>query len=411
MFKKSIYSIKAFIIFIIFIIFFTSNFAQNLIDVTHKVITAKDIKVGAEKTDKYFPFLKGKNVAIVANQTSMIGNVHLVDSLLRAGIKIKKIFCCEHGFRGEKEAGEHIKSYIDAKTKLPVISLYGKNLKPQKSYLKNVDVIIFDIQDVGVRFYTYISTLHYVMQACAENNISLLVLDRPNPNGYYIDGPVLEKKYSSFVGLDPIPLVYGMTIAEYACMLNGEAWLKKGIKCDLKYVTVDNYNHTYHYILPVNPSPNLKTMDAIYLYPSLGLLEGTKISVGRGTDYPFQIIGCPDLKNTDFSFTPKSIKGECSNPPYKGIKCNGYNLSNFADNYIKNIKRIYLFWLIGTYNEVSDKSNYFKSSFFDELAGTSKLRQQIINGMSEEDIRKSWIPDIEKFKKIRKKYLLYPDFE
>jgi uncharacterized protein YbbC (DUF1343 family) len=382
---------------------------QEITNINSKIITADSIKVGAQRTELYFPMLKGKNIAVVVNQTAMIGKIPLLDSLVKAGIAVKKIFCPEHGFRGTSDAGETIENTTDTKTGLPVISLYGKNFKPKASDLKGIDIVVYDIQDVGVRFYTYISTMSYVMEACAENNVEFLILDRPNPNGYYIDGPVLEKEYSSFVGLHPVPIVYGMTIAEYASMVNDEGWLKNGVKCKLKYVTVNNYNHTYYYILPIAPSPNLPNINSIYLYPSLGLFEGTVVSVGRGTDLPFQVIGHPDIKNGNYSFTPESKPG-ATNPPFKGIKCNGFKLNDFADIYIKNLKQIYLYWLTAAYKELPDKTNFF-NSYFDQLAGTAKLRQQIIAGTNEDDIRKSWKSDIDKFKKIRKKYLLYPDFE
>jgi len=388
---------------------FITNAQQEVASINAKVITADSIKVGAQRTELYFPLLRGKNVAVVVNHTALIGKTNLVDSLVNAGITVKKIFCPEHGFRGTADAGESIKNTIDVKTGLPVISLYGKYYKPKASDLKGIDIVIYDIQDVGVRFYTYISTMTYVMEACAENNIEFLVLDRPNPNGYYVDGAVLEKENSSFVGLHPVPIVYGMTVAEYASMVNGEGWLKNGVKCKLKYIPVNNYNHTYYYVLPVPPSPNLPNMNSVYLYPSLGLFEGTVISVGRGTNFPFQVIGHPDLKNDNFSFTPESKPGS-TNPLFLGVKCNGYNLNNFANFYIKNLRQIYLFWLTTTYKDVPDKANFF-NSYFDRLAGTGKLRQQIISGTSEDDIRKSWQNDIDKFKKIRKKYLLYPDFE
>jgi len=385
------------------------NAQQEVSALTAKTITADSIKVGAQRTDLYFPMLKGKNVAVVANQTAMIGKTHLVDSLVGAGIAVKKIFCPEHGFRGSEDAGEAIKSGIDAKTGIPLVSLYGKHLKPKPTDLKGIDVVVYDIQDVGVRFYTYISTMTYVMEACAENKIEFLVLDRPNPNGYYVDGPVLEKEFSSFVGMHPVPIVYGMTIAEYASMVNEEGWLKNGIKCNLKYITVDSYNHMYYYILPIPPSPNLPNMNSVYLYPSLGLFEGTVISVGRGTDLPFQVIGNPDIKNGNYTFTPVSKAG-ATNPPFIGVKCNGFRLDDFADLYVKNLRHLYLFWLTAIYKDYPDKTNYF-NTYFDQLAGTAKLREQIIAGTSEEDIRKSWQSDIDKFKLIRKKYLLYPDFE
>ncbi|NTW34383.1 MAG: DUF1343 domain-containing protein [Bacteroidetes bacterium] len=386
------------------------SFSQTeLKNVNSKTISADSIRTGSQRTEKYFPFLKGKNVAVVANHTSMIGKVHLVDSLIHAGIAVKKIFCPEHGFRGGADAGEDIKNSTDAKTGTPVISLYGKHYKPKASDLKGIDVVVYDIQDVGVRFYTYISTMTYVMEACAENNIEFIILDRPDPNGFYVDGPVLEKKYTSYVGLHPVPIVYGMTIAEYALMVNGEGWLTNGIKCNLKYITVNNYNHTYFYNLPIPPSPNLPNMNSVYLYPSLGLFEGTIISVGRGTDFPFQVIGHPDLKNTNFSFTPVSKAG-AKKPPFMGIKCNGFKLDDFANTFLKNLNQIYLFWLTESYQNVQDKQSFF-NSYFEMLAGTATLRQQIISGVSEENIRKSWQSGINKFKKIRKKYLLYPDFE
>jgi uncharacterized protein YbbC (DUF1343 family) len=377
--------------------------------VVNKTITSKDVKVGAERTDQYFPLLIGKNIAVVANQTSFIGNTHLVDSLLKAGLKVKKIFCPEHGFRGDADAGEKLENYKDSKTGLPVISLYGNSFKPKSEDLKGIDIMIFDIQDVGVRFYTYISTMHYVMEACAENKIHLIVLDRPNPNGYFIDGPVLEKEMTSFVGMHPVPLVHGMTIAEYATMINGEGWLKNGIKCKLTSIAVKNYNHSYFYELPIKPSPNLPNMNSVYLYPSLGLMEGTIISVGRGTNKPFQIIGNPGLTSGNFSFTPESKPG-ATNPPFLGEKCLGYDLENFSMIYIKNLKQIYLYWIIGSYEELKNKGNFF-NPFFDKLAGTKKLREQIMNKVTEEEIRKSWQTDIAKFKTVRKKYLLYPDFE
>ena len=386
------------------------SFAQQIPNnLNPKTITADSIKVGAQRTEIYLPLLKGKNVAVVANYTSMIGKTRLVDSLINLGIAVKKIFSPEHGFRGKADAGELVNNSIDSKTGLPIISLYGNHLKPKSSELNGIDIVIYDIQDVGVRFYTYISTMTYVMEACAENNIEFLILDRPNPNGYYIDGPVLEKEFSSYVGLHPVPIVYGMTVAEYALMVNEEGWLKNGIKCKLKYVKVSNYNHSYFYNLPIPPSPNLPNMNAVYLYPSLGLFEGTVMSVGRGTDYAFQVIGHPDLKSNNFYFTPESRIG-ATDPPFKGVKCNGFNLDNFASIYLKNLRSIYLYWLIATYKELSDKTKYF-NSYFDKLAGTSKLRQQIIAGVSEEEIHKSWKSDIGKFKIIRKKYLLYPDFE
>ncbi|MFC1732780.1 exo-beta-N-acetylmuramidase NamZ domain-containing protein [candidate division KSB1 bacterium] len=377
---------------------------------SNKNITLSEIRVGAERTEVYFPWIKDKRIALVVNQTSMIRDQHLVDSLNNAGINIVKIFSPEHGFRGDRDAGANVYNQVDDRTGIPIISLYGRNNKPKTSDLKNVDVIIFDIQDVGVRFYTYVSTMHYVMEACAENNITFIVLDRPNPNGYYIDGPVMENNYTSFVGLHPVPLVHGLTVAEYAQMINGEGWLRKSIKCNLKYVTVENYNHSSFYIVPVKPSPNLPNINAVYLYPSLGLFEGTIVSVGRGTEWPFQVIGHPDLQNYDFTFTPKAIKGASSYPPFLNRECKGYYLSDILMDSIKEWKMISLHWLKVTYEDLKNKHHYF-NSYFNYLAGNSTLKKQIMNGISEEEIRKSWQVDIKNYKEKRKKYILYPDFD
>lgn len=384
-------------------------FSQNTGNILYRTITNNDIKVGAERTDQYFPLLKGKRIAVVANHTSMVGKVHLVDTLKKAGFDIKKIFVPEHGFRGDVEAGEEIANYTDKQTGIPVISLYGKDFKPRATDLQDVDIVIFDIQDVGVRFYTYTSTMHYVMEACAENKKTFLVLDRPNPNGFYVDGPVLEKEFKSFVGINPVPIVHGLTVAEYALMINGEGWLKNGVKCDLKYVAVNNYNHTYYYILSVKPSPNLPNMSSVYLYPSLCLFEGTVMSIGRGTDKPFQVVGHPDLKTGTFTFTPQSTP-EAKDPPLLGQKCKGYDLADFAELFIKNYKQIYLFWLVGSYENMPDKEKFF-NTMFDKLAGTASLKKMIIEGKNEEEIKKAWQPGLDNYKKTRKKYLLYPDFE
>lgn len=386
-----------------------SLFSQGLRQVNNVVKTGKDIQTGADRTKEYLPLLKGKTVAVVANQSSMIGKTHLVDSLLSAGIKVKKVFCPEHGFRGLVDAGETVKSEKDEKTGLTIISLYGKNKKPLAEQLKDVQVLIFDIQDVGVRFYTYLSTLHYVMEACAENKKQLIVLDRPNPNGYYVDGPMMEEKYMSFLGLHPVPLVYGMTIGEYAQMINGEGWLKEKVKCDLKVITLAGYEHMDLYELPVRPSPNLPNMSSVYLYPSLGLFEGTIVSVGRGTDLPFQVVGHPALQKAGYNFTPQPKPGAME-PKYKGQACKGYNLSDFGKEYMKDIKQIYLFWLRGIYMNTTDKTNFFDENF-NYHAGNSTLQQQIKDGKSEDEIRASWKNGITQFKVIRKKYLLYKDFE
>jgi uncharacterized protein YbbC (DUF1343 family) len=386
-----------------------SGLAQGIVAVNNSVKHLDDLKVGADKTADYLPLLKGKSVAVVANQSSNIKKTHLVDSLFKLNIKIKKVFCPEHGFRGLVDAGEKVKTEKDSKTGLPVISLYGKNKKPSPEQLKDIDVVIFDIQDVGVRFYTYLSTLHYVMEACAENKKQLIVLDRPNPNGYYIDGPVMEDAYKSFLGLHSVPIVYGMTIGEYAQMINGEGWLKDGVKCDLKIITLEGYTHNDLFELPVKPSPNLPNMASVYLYPSLGLFEGTIVSVGRGTDLPFQVIGHPTLQKTNYTFTPEPKPGAME-PKYKGQVCNGFNLSDFGKEYMKDCKKLYLFWLIGTYNNTPDKTVFFDENF-NYHAGNATLQQQIKDGLKEEEIRKSWQPGLAKFKVIRKKYLLYKDFE
>jgi uncharacterized protein YbbC (DUF1343 family) len=373
-------------------------------------IAIAQIKTGAEATNEYLPLLKSQKVALVVNQTSFIGKKHLVDSLLSLKVKIVKIFVPEHGLWGNVEAGGDVNSTTYRKTGIPVVSLYGQNLKPSASDLQGINMLIFDIQDVGVRFYTYISTLTYVMEACAENNIQLLVLDRPNPNGFYIDGPVLEKEFASFVGLHPVPVVYGMTIGEYATMVNEEGWLKDSIKCNLRVIKLANYNHAKKYILPIPPSPNLKTSEAVYLYPSLCFFEGTDISIGRGTDHPFELIGKPGFNHGNTSFTPKSIPGISDHPLYENIECKGINVADFGKDYILNTKRIYLFWLTGFYEQSENKEIFF-NKFFDKLAGTNKLREQIIQGIPIADIQKSWEPDIEKFKLVRIKYLLYPDFK
>jgi uncharacterized protein YbbC (DUF1343 family) len=384
------------IIFLVIIL--TSCFSQ----ISDEIIT------GDERTEEYLPLIKNKNIAIVANHTSLIKNTHLVDNLLNLGINITKVFSPEHGFRGTADAGARIENKTDKKTGLPVISLYGENKKPNKEDLSDIDIVIFDIQDVGARFYTYISTMTYVLEACAENNIPVIILDRPNPNGFYVDGPVLEKKYKSFIGMHPVPVVHGMTIGEYAKMLNEEGWLKNGIKCDLNIIKCLNYDHTKLYQLPVKPSPNLPSMNSVYLYPSLCFFEGTIISVGRGTDTPFELIGHPDFSDGDFTFTPKSLPGASVYPPYKNIGCRGYYLKDFFKD--KDMNKIHLNLLIEMYDFFKDKNDFF-NSYFDKLAGTSELREQVIAGKSEEEIRKSWQEDIDRYKKIRKKYLLYPDFE
>lgn len=368
-----------------------------------------ELKVGAERTELYFPYLKGKRVACVANQTSLIGRVHLVDSLLGAGIRLVKVFAPEHGFRGLEEAGAKVINQVDQQTGIRIVSLYGARMKPTPEDLKDIDLVLFDIQDVGVRFYTYISTMTYVMEACAETGISFVVLDRPNPNGDYVDGPVLEKGYESFVGLHPVPVVHGMTVGEYARMVNEEGWLRNGIKARLTVIPVENYAHSTRYSLPVAPSPNLPNDLAVCLYPSLCLFEGTQVSVGRGTDYPFQVIGHPYFVIGSFLFRPVS-RPEALHPLYEDQNCYGSSLMGVMDLCWKD-RRLNLFWLISHYQfwnvSVKDHGSFF-NDYFDQLAGNSTLRKQITEGKTEDQIRSNWQEDLIKFKSIRQKYLLYP---
>lgn len=401
-----------------FVILFTSiSFVSN----------GQSIQTGAEQTNLYLPLLKDKKVGILTNQTGIIikeersessyqsGCVNetrvtiaettysIVDYLIENKINIQKIYAPEHGFRGTADAGELIKDGKDTKTGLPIISLYGNNKKPTKEQLAGIDVMLFDLQDVGARFYTYISSLHYLMEACAENNIPLIVLDRPNPKGATVDGPVLEMKHKSFVGMHPVPVLHGMTVGEYAQMINGEKWLKNGVQADLTVIPCRNYNKSMSYSLPVKPSPNLPNDLSINLYTSLCFFEGTNVSVGRGTEKQFQIYGSPFLKNMDFTFTPKPNFG-AKDPMHNGKLCYGEDLSNkeFIDG-------LSLEWLLKAYQNTSDKSKFF-NNFFVKLAGTQKLRQQIEQGWSEEKIRASWQEDLETFKHTREKYLLYFDF-
>ena len=379
--------------FLFYVACFDTAFAQN-------------IAVGAEQTPEYFPLLKGKTVAIVGNQTSMVGGTHLLDTLLRSDMKVSAVFCPEHGFRGQAEAGARVGNGIDATTGVRVFSLYGSTKKPTHEQLKGIDMVVFDIQDVGARFYTYISTLHYVMEACAEDSVPLLVLDRPNPNGFYVDGPVLDTHYRSFVGMHPVPVVHGMTIGEYAQMINGEGWLKNGVQCDLTIIKVKNYTHDSLYSLPIAPSPNLQTDNAILLYPSLCCFEGTTVSVGRGTPTPFEVIGSPSFAIKKFSFVPKPIKGVSSNPLHNGKKCYGLDLTRAGKEIVRN-KRLNMLFLIVMYNKCDKKGFFLKNNFFDKLMGNSELRKQIQKGLSEKEIRVSWEPALSEYKTMREKYLLY----
>ena len=360
---------------------------------------------GAYRIDDYRDLIKGKTLAIVANQTSMVGETHLVDLLIKEGMNVAAIMSPEHGFRDMADAGARIESGKDLITGLPVISLYGANRKPTPENLKGIDIVIFDLQDVGTRFYTYISTLSYVVEACAENKVKCIIFDRPNPNGFYFDGNILDPAYKSFVGMHPVPIVHGMTIGEYANMINGEGWLEGGIKCDLTVITCKNYNHSTYYTLPVNPSPNLANQNAIYLYPSTCFFEGTNLSLGRGTPYAFQVYGSPLLPDRGFSFTPESIAG-ATNPPLLGQKCYGVDLRNAMNAGIVPKPQINLEWIINAYNDFPDKNSFF-TRYFDTLAGGPTLRQQIQRGLSAAQIRESWKEGLEKFGKIRAKYLLY----
>ena len=362
------------------------------------------IKVGAEQIEKYFPLIKNRPIAIVSNHTSLLGKVHLVDSLLSLGIKVKKVLSPEHGFRGKADAGELVSGSKDAKTGLPIVSLYGKHKKPTAEDLDGIEMVVFDLQDVGVRFYTYISTMHYVMEACAENKIPFLVLDRPNPNGHYVDGPILEPRFKSFVGLHPVPIVHGMTVGEYAQMINGEGWLSANKKCDLKVIKVKGYDHSSFYELPVKPSPNLPTMSSVYLYPSLCLFEGTIVSIGRGTDFPFQIYGHPKMYNGDYTFTPRSIPGASKYPKHEGKECYGVNLTQYGRSLKGKEGRLNLSWILKSYEEFpEDLKKDFFINYFNNLAGTSILKQQIKDGKSEKEIRKTWAFGIDNFKKNTRK--------
>lgn len=358
---------------------------------------------------EYLPLIKNKKIALVVNQTSTINKTHLVDSLLSLKVSIKHIFAPEHGFRGDHSAGATVSSTKDAKTGLPLISLYGNNKKPTPEQLKGVEMVVFDIQDVGARFYTYISTMHYVMEACAELNIPVLILDRPNPNGHFVDGPVLKKGFESFVGMHPIPVVHGLTVAELAQMINGEGWLANKIQCEIHIIKAKNYTHNSYYELPVAPSPNLPNQLSIFYYPGLCFFEGTVVSLGRGTSKPFQIFGYPRWMDVSFEFTPRPIPGVADNPPQKNIPCRGYDLSGANPIDIFKQRRLNIDWLLVAYDAYPSKTTFF-NNFFDKLAGTDELRKQIIAGNNAAQIRASWQKDLQSYLKIREKYLLYDLF-
>lgn len=393
-------------------IFYLFSFVLSFsLSAQNQLFCNENVSVGAAHLEEYLPSLENKKVAIVGNQSSMIGAKHLVDSLLTLNVNIVKVFSPEHGFRGKADAGEKVKSGVDSKTGLPIISLYGSNKKPKVEQLAGVDIVLFDIQDVGARFYTYISTLHYVMEACAENEVELIVLDRPNPNGHYVDGPVLDLKYKSFVGMHQVPIVHGMTVGEYAQMINGEQWLPNDLKCDLKVVKCKGWNHQQFYKLPIKPSPNLPNMLSIYLYPSLCLFEGTVVSVGRGTTTPFQIVGHPGFEKDSFSFQPTPVDG-AKHPKLENELCYGIDFTAMGLNVIQKQNQIHLGWLIQFYKKLNLGQQFFlKNNFINLLAGSNILQNQIIAGKSEVEIRESWKDGLAEFKEKRKKYLLYIDFE
>jgi uncharacterized protein YbbC (DUF1343 family) len=388
--------------------FLISSFAfcKNQANEKEKIVTDKQavITPAAEQPELYLPLLEGKRVGLVVNQTSILtnkNNMHLVDYLMMEGVDVKKVFVPEHGFRGDADAGEEIKSEIDKSTGLPIVSLYGENKKPSAKTLEDIDILIYDLQDVGIRFFTYISTMHYVMESCAENNMPLLIFDRPNPNGNYIDGPVLKKGFESFVGMHPIPVVHGLTVGELAQMINGEGWLKGKAKAPIEVIPVKNWNHSMSYGLPVKPSPNLPNDTAVRLYPTLCYFEGTDVSLGRGTYFPFQVYGYPDPKYGDFTFTPVSIVGMSKNPPQQDKLCYGEDLRNEPLTH-----RFTLKYLLRAY-QISGKKEKFFNSFFDKLAGTDQLRKDILAGKSEPEIRAGWQKELGSYKEMREKYKIY----
>ena len=370
--------------------------ALVLVDKAHYVSAAMQL-------NDYLPLIEGKRVGVVGNQTSIIGETHLVDTLLSLGVDVRRIYTPEHGFRGTADAGAKVNSGKDEKTGLPIVSLYGKNKKPTAEMLQGIDVILFDLQDVGVRFYTYISTMSYVMEAAAENDIPVIVLDRPNPNGFYVDGPVLKTENKSFVGMHEVPVVYGMTIGEYAKMVNGEGWLKGDVTCNLTVIPINNYNRHAIYELPIKPSPNLPNWESVYLYPTLCFFEGSIVSVGRGTGTPFQVYGHPSMRGS-FTFTPKSSSG-ASKPLLEGQRCRGENLVEFAHDYAYNDNQLHLEWVIDAYQQLKDKG--FFMDYFRLLAGDKQLQRDIEYGKRADEIRASWQDDLDAFKAIRAKYLMY----
>lgn len=394
---------QKFFLFLLVFIFeiINESIAQQ---VNNNVLKAEDAIVGASRLELYINKLEDKNVGVIANQTSIINGTHLIDTLISKGVNVIKIFTPEHGFRGTADEGASINNSIDEKTQLPIISLYGNNKKPNETQLKDIDILIFDLQDVGTRFYTYISTMTYIMEAAAENNIPLIVLDRPNPNGFYVDGPVLEPENKSFVGLHQVPIVYGLTIGEYALMVNGEYWLSDSLQCDLTIIPLGNYDRNAIYELPVKPSPNLPNWESVYLYPSLCFFEGTIVSVGRGTEFPFQVYGHPKMTD-DFVFTPRQSDGRRA-PLLCDEECHGEYLMTYAHDFKRNKNQINLSWIINAYNQLKEEGKFF-NNFFVKLSGTNELQQQIEQGMTEKEIRATWKEGLDNYKKIRKKYLIY----
>ena len=392
------------------ILFFSFKYTN-----TPNTTAASGIITGADQTEKYLPLLKGKRVALLANQTTIIGKIHLVDSLQKLGINIVKVFGPEHGFRGKASAGDKVSDEIDKATGIPIISLYGAKSKATKEDLADVDILIYDLQDVGCRFYTNINALARLMESCAESNKELLVLDRPNPNGYLIDGPVLDMTFKSGIGMFPIPISYGMTAGEFAQMLNGEGWLANKVKCKITVIPVANYNHDMEYTLPVSPSPNLNTQQAILLYPSTCLFEGIYLNHGRGTYFPFTVMGSPELKGKyNFSYTPTGIKGMAETPLFMDQVCYGLDLRNYNTDLLRKSKQINISWIIELYNAFPHKEKFFDFTLskemgsIDKLSGQNAFKYQIMTGMSETEIRKTWEPGLNKCKEMRKKYLLYP---
>ncbi len=390
---------------VLFLLAWSAGIAQSTNDQANNVPSA--IQLGAARFGEYLPVLGTRKVGLVVNQTTVLeSGGHLVDTLLGRGVRITAIYAPEHGYRGNVERGKSFATTRDSATGITVYSIYGARRKPAKEDLWDVEVMVFDMQDVGARFFTYISTLHYIMEACAENNLPLVVLDRPNPLGYYVDGPVLDPKFKSFIGMHPIPTVHGMTIGEYARMINGEKWLANGVQCNLTVVPVAGYHHNYFYSVPVRPSPNLPDMKSVYLYPTVCLFEGTNVSEGRGTEKPFQQFGAPYFKGGNGTFTPRSIPVLSLNPKYQGQLCRGYDLSGTPVEELQAIRQLELRYLLEFYQQAPDKTKFFEKSF-DLLAGSDVLRKQITTGLSEAQIRQSWQPGLEAFKEVRKKYLLY----